>query len=193
MLEIIIIIGSFILIAVVCYFAIGRLFDVIDPNPANARKYRVAADDVVFLHQARKYFDPKRCVLYTGQGSEILSEMKQTKVDFAVLEGNEENPESAVRIDYDVPEPFESKIVKSIVFRDVYKTVKIKFTQDAGTENEISRELTVPANSDIMPYTINSDGNLYSDPECTKLMEGNWDYNSDLTAYLKSVEAQPAE
>ena len=92
MLEIIIIIGSFVLIAVVCYFAIGRLFDVIDPNPANARKYRVAADDVVFLHQARKYFDPKRCVLYTGQGSEILSEMKQTKVDFAVLEGSEENP-----------------------------------------------------------------------------------------------------
>ncbi len=111
----------------------------------------------------------------------------------AYSEGNEENPENVVRIDYDVPEPFESKIVKSIALRDVYKTVKIKFTQDAGTENEISRELTVPANSDIMPQTINSDGNIYSDPECTKLMEGNWDYNSDLTAYLKSVEAQPSE
>ena len=111
----------------------------------------------------------------------------------AYSEGNEENPENVVRIDYDVPEPFESKIVRSIAFRDVYKTVKIKFTLDAGTENEICRELTVPANSDIMPYTINSDGNLYSDPECTKLMEGTWDFNSDLTAYLKSAEEQPAE
>jgi hypothetical protein len=95
MLDIIIILGSFVLIATVIYFSINRLFDVIDPDYSSSRKYRIAVDNVVFLQQAKKYFDPKRCVLYTGQGSEILSEMKQTRVDLAVLEGNEGNPQES--------------------------------------------------------------------------------------------------
>ena len=100
MLEMIIAVGSLVFCAVIGYFAIDRLFDAIDPDIVTDRKYRMAVDDVVFLHQAKKYFDPKRCVLYTGYGSEILSEMQRNGMDLAVLDGNEENPKESAAMNH---------------------------------------------------------------------------------------------
>lgn len=92
MLEMILLLGCVAFSAGIGYLAISFLFTAMDPESAPVRKYRVAADDMVFLHQTRNYFDPKECVLFTGDENEILTEMKNTKVDFAALGSRGVNP-----------------------------------------------------------------------------------------------------
>ena len=86
MLEGIVLLGGFAFSAALGYLAISFLFRTVSPGSSPVRKYRIAADDVIFLHQIRNFFDPKECVLFTGDETEILAEMENTNVDFAAIE-----------------------------------------------------------------------------------------------------------
>jgi len=93
MMEALILIGGMLMSFAVGYFAIGKLFDLLEPESSPEKKYRIASDDLVVLFQMKNYFDPKECTLFTGCDSEIVSELRKTKIDFAILESNPANPQ----------------------------------------------------------------------------------------------------
>ncbi len=111
MLELGIILGSLLFVFVIGYLLIETIFRQIDPDFVPERKCRIAADNYLILRPMMKFFDRKNCVLFTGASDEIVSEIKKSAVDFAVLECSSANaPESGmimnhIRATYQPSEP----------------------------------------------------------------------------------------
>lgn len=88
MAENIIMIAGLVLSAALLYYAIGRLFDTIDPpRPAETteEKYRIALEDLVFARELSRFLKPDECRYLTGTVREIAAEMETGRVDLAVL------------------------------------------------------------------------------------------------------------
>ena len=76
--------------AVLLYFAIGRLFDTIDPHRPETNTepdgcYQIALEDLVFVRELSRFLDPGQCQFFTGSKEEILSELRSENVDLVVL------------------------------------------------------------------------------------------------------------
>ncbi len=93
MAENIVMIAGLVLSAALLYFAIGRLFDTIDPpRPAETEsadeKYQIALEDLVFARELGRFLNKEECCYYTGTREDILSALENERIDMAVL--NEE-------------------------------------------------------------------------------------------------------
>ncbi len=90
MAENIIMIIGLVLSAVLLYFAIGRLFDTIDPHRPDTTTepedcYQIALEDIVFVRELSRFLDPHQCQFFTGSKEEIISELHNENVDLVVL------------------------------------------------------------------------------------------------------------
>lgn len=78
--------ASFVFVLIVGYAAIEGLFCILDPDKSYSGKYRVAIEHFLMLQPILKYFDQKKCMLFTGCREEIMSELEKANVDFAIVE-----------------------------------------------------------------------------------------------------------
>lgn len=90
MAENIIMIAGLILSAALLYYAIGRLFDTIDPprpekTETAEEKYQIALEDLVFARELSRFLKPEDCRYLTGTTEEIMTEIETDRVDMAVL------------------------------------------------------------------------------------------------------------
>ncbi len=103
-----------ILSAVLLYYAVGRLFDTIDPHrpqekEAAEEEYQIALEDLVFAHELSRFLDPARCRFFTGSREEILSENSSGRIDMAVL--NEKDEESGRQLHHMQVQYYASSLV----------------------------------------------------------------------------------
>ena len=89
---------------------------------------------------------------------------------------------------YDVEEPAECSMLRAMGERPEQKMVKYTVVRDAGTENEIRKERSIPANSVVHIYAPGTDEKYYTDPECTDPL-GEWDGLSDIVVYIKTAQS----
>ena len=90
MAENLVLIISLLLIAVLLYFAIGRLFDMIDPYQHTdsgplEEQYRIALEDVVFVRELKRYLDTDQCRFFMGSRDEVLQRLSNGDIDLAIL------------------------------------------------------------------------------------------------------------
>ena len=98
MAENLVLIIGLLLMAALLYFAIGKLFDMIDPyehmdNEPAEEQYRIALEDVVFVRELKRYLDAGQCRFFMGSRDEVLQRLSGGDIDMAILvhEGPELN------------------------------------------------------------------------------------------------------
>lgn len=88
---------------------------------------------------------------------------------------------------YDEPIPAGVNAMEGFFERcNINGTVTVTATSNPGTEKELTKSVTVPANSWVSFYTPDIEAPVYySDYECTQPLAEQWDMMSDITVYIK--------
>lgn len=87
---------------------------------------------------------------------------------------------------YDQPIPHCVNVIEGMFERAVLHTVTVTVTAHPGEETEITKSIVVPLNSMVSVYVPDmAEPVYYTDYECTKTFDGNWDMMSDLTLYIR--------
>ncbi len=91
---------------------------------------------------------------------------------------------------YDEPVPSCINAIEGFFERgNVSAAVTVTATVNPGTEKELTKSVTIPANSAVDFYTPDiANPAYYSDYECTQPVTEQWDMMSDLTVYIKENE-----
>lgn len=100
-------------------------------------------------------------------------------------ENGEKNILLNARVFYDVDEPAEYVILRGMGERKTKETITCTIVRDAGTENEIRVEATIPAGSSIRVYSKGTDHKFYKNAKCTKEY-GKWTGLEDTVIYMKT-------
>lgn len=98
-----------------------------------------------------------------------------------VLEDGKEKVINTVRVSYGQPEPVVCRVLRAAFERGDVETVNVTYMFDPGTEHEIEKTITMPANTNCymlcgVPYVY------FYDLEQT--IVSGWDRMSDLTVYV---------
>ncbi|MBR1833357.1 MAG: hypothetical protein IJ784_13165 [Ruminiclostridium sp.] len=91
---------------------------------------------------------------------------------------------------YDEPVPSCINAIEGFFERgNVGAVVTVTATSNPGTEKEMTKSVTIPANSWVSFYTPDIENPAYyTNYECTQAWDGDWDMMSDLTVYIKEYE-----
>jgi hypothetical protein len=91
---------------------------------------------------------------------------------------------------YDQPVPRYIDSIEGFFERgNVTAAVTVTATSNPGTEKELTKSITIPANSAVDFYTPDIENPAYyTDYECTQPFEGDWDMMSDLTVFIRESE-----
>ena len=87
---------------------------------------------------------------------------------------------------YDVDEPAESILLRGMGDRQEGKMINCTVVRDAGTENEIRVERTIPVGSPIRIYARDLEPVRYRDAEYTEPY-GEWDGLTDTVVYIRTA------
>ena len=98
-----------------------------------------------------------------------------------VLDGEEALIYTA-SFEYDTPEPMACRNLRAGFERTSENMMTVNFVVDPGSEQEFTRTLTIPENSDcgVIPYYIPIA--IFNDPDCETLT--HWDRKSDASFYI---------
>lgn len=91
---------------------------------------------------------------------------------------------------YDEPVPSCINAIEGFFERgNVIASVTVTATVNPGTEKEMTKSVTIPANSAVDFYTPDiANPAYYSDYECTQPITEQWDMMSDLKVFIKEYE-----
>ena len=91
---------------------------------------------------------------------------------------------------YDEPVPSCINAIEGFFERgNIGAVVTVTATSNPGTEKEMTKSVTIPANSWVSFYTPDIENPAYySDYECTQPITEQWDMMSDLTVFIKEYE-----
>ena len=93
-------IGGFVLAALLLYRCAMRMIDRIDPytadNQAQSKTaYRIAVQDIVFLREINPFLDQRFCAFYTGSTEEIMNGAASSEMDALILSDDTMNKTAA--------------------------------------------------------------------------------------------------
>ena len=90
---------------------------------------------------------------------------------------------------YEEPIPSGINVIEGFFERyNINSTVTVTATSNPGTEKEMTKSVTVPANSWVYFYTPDIENPVcYLDYECTQPYTEEWDMMSDLTIYIRDA------
>ncbi len=88
----------------------------------------------------------------------------------------------SVDVAYDEPEPQASMVLRAAFERQSDHMVTLTYVVDPGTDHELSKVLTVPANSQASFLTGDQPYVLFNDPDNTTLTD--WDGLTDISWYI---------
>lgn len=134
-----------------------------------------------------KYVENELGLAYTGQTirTEIVLDAETydilKHVETMVQDG-EETVVCAIDVEYDKPEPLACRTLRAPFERNTENMMTVSFVIDHGTDHEISRQLTVPVNTDAGMLFGDVPFVYFNDPDGETLT--HWDRMSDLSLYI---------
>ena len=102
-------------------------------------------------------------------------------VDTMVQDGKE-TVVCVIDVEYDEPEPLACITLRAPFERNTENTMTVSFVIDPGTDHEISRQLTVPVNTEASTMFGDVPIVYFNDHDCETL--SHWDRMSDLSIYI---------
>lgn len=140
-------------------------------------------DDVL----SKQYIEEYLGLEYTGQT--IKTEMVLDAETYEVLksadimvQNGEETVVFELTVQYDTLEPIASRTLRASFERKIENMMTVTFVIDHGTDHEIIRELTVPANMEAGMMYGSTPYVYFNDANCETV--SHWDRKSDLSIYL---------
>ena len=124
---------------------------------------------------------------YTGQAvmTRITVDASTYEIlayDKFTVENGEEDIFRTTMVSYDRPEPMACLTLRAAFERSYVKTINVTYVFDPGTNHEIVRTMTVPANTACDAICQSAPCVYFYDLEQTRCT--GWDRMSDLTVYL---------
>ncbi len=135
-------------------------------------------------------------VEYTGgivRYTSVLDANTFESTEAAIYYEKDGNTEQIIKenYEYDVDPPRTVDVLVGVFERYSPNTVTVTATAHPGTDKEITKSITVPANSMVSFYTPDMTAPEYfKDYDCTQPYTEEWDMMSDLTVYIRDGGAQ---